>query len=102
MPYAGIRLLPRATVPVVIRHGGKTWTVSYVGDTDRPRFDCQWKTFIIDNDLRCGDACVFELMESSSTNVTLKVHILRGDLPPELRELVDSRGATTNAPADID
>lgn len=36
------------------------------------------------NELKIGDACVFELMECNSTNVRFKVYILRGDFTPEL------------------
>lgn len=94
-------MLPQATGPVVLTYGGKTWTMSYSGDSNRPRFDSGWKAFITDNDLKCGDACVFEKMESSNTN-TFKVHILRVGLPPELQELVDSRGSTAGTPIVLD
>ncbi|KAK6143094.1 hypothetical protein DH2020_023442 [Rehmannia glutinosa] len=68
----------------------------------RPRFGSKWKEFVIDNHLKSGDACVFELIEPVRIYPVLKVHILRGDLPPELLELMDTRGKTANAPIVID
>ncbi|KAK6120760.1 hypothetical protein DH2020_045501 [Rehmannia glutinosa] len=102
LPANVFSVLPRAIIPVVLRHGGKNWTVSYHGDSRRPRFGSKWKEFVIDNHLKSGDACVFELIEPVRIYPVLKVHILRGDLPPELLELMDTRGKTANAPIVID
>ncbi|KAL7083489.1 hypothetical protein ACP275_14G166200 [Erythranthe tilingii] len=94
--------LPRATIPAVLRHGGKTWNVSYCGDAARPRFDYKWKAFVADNNLKIGYGCVFELMESDSKKAVFKVMIVRGDIPPELQALIDSRGKSEAAPIVID
>ncbi|GFP93914.1 B3 domain-containing protein os04g0386900 [Phtheirospermum japonicum] len=102
LPVSGVSLLPRTAVPVVLRHGGKNWTVQYNGDSLRPRFDCKWKYFVIDNKLKQGDACVFEAIDPSPKNLTFKVHILRGELPPEMLALVDIRGKTSESPIVID
>ncbi|KZV21793.1 hypothetical protein F511_02951 [Dorcoceras hygrometricum] len=92
-------LLPRATVPVTLTYNGKEWNSSYRGESSRhPRFDSRWKVFARDNDLKCGDACVFELLENSKENLRFKVIILRCDLPPELVEMVDSRGKSFDSP----
>ncbi|KAL2478450.1 B3 domain-containing protein [Forsythia ovata] len=101
-PVKFIPLLPSARVPVILRHGGKNWNMSYIGNCGFPRFDSNWKTFVLENDLKIGDACVFELMECSSTNLRFKVHVLRGDLPPELLAKVNSRGKTQDAPIVLD
>ncbi|KAI3448970.1 hypothetical protein Pfo_005635 [Paulownia fortunei] len=102
LPTNMLLALPRATVPVALRHGGKNWKLSYIGDSSRPRFDSKWKTFVTENHLKFGDACVFELIEPSSTNLLFKVHILRGDLPPDLLAVVDSRGKTPDTPIVLD
>ncbi|KAL7083490.1 hypothetical protein ACP275_14G166300 [Erythranthe tilingii] len=102
VPVTISNMLPRTTVPVVLRHGGKTWNMSYVGNVVRRRFDSQWKTFVADNNLKVGDGCVFELMESSGTNLVFKVIIARGDIPPQLQELIDSRGKSDEAPIVLD
>lgn len=98
-----VRLLPSATVPVVLSHGGKNWNLSYNGDYKAPRFDSTWKRFVIENHLKLGDACVFELTENSNTNLRFNVHILRlDDMPTELLELMDSFGQTVETPICID
>ncbi|PIN25148.1 hypothetical protein CDL12_02090 [Handroanthus impetiginosus] len=103
IPARIVRELPQATVPVVLRYNCKNWNLSYMGNCSSPRLDSKWKNFVNDNNLKIGDACVFELMENSSSNIRFKVHILRGDLPPELRAKVDGRGqATENNPMQVD
>ncbi|KAL7083487.1 hypothetical protein ACP275_14G166100 [Erythranthe tilingii] len=101
-PASMIRELPRATVPAVLKNGGKTWNMSYCGGGVRPKLDSRWKTFVADNNLKIGDGCVFELMESTGTNLVFKVMIVRGDIPTELQELIDSRGKSGNTPIVLD
>ncbi|URE05334.1 B3 domain-containing protein [Musa troglodytarum] len=72
-------LLPPSTVPVVLSYGSRTWEVVYYGDQSFQRFGCGWKKFVVDNNLKEGDGCVFELMDTG--NIQFKVQILRGDLP---------------------
>ncbi|XP_059645529.1 B3 domain-containing protein Os04g0386900-like [Cornus florida] len=93
-------VLPCATIPVVLSYRGKNWEMVYYGDRSGKRFDSNWKTFIIDNDLKLGDACVFELMECNSKNVKFRVQILRGDFPSELLARVN--GESSNTPIIID
>lgn len=84
---------PRVAVPTVISHGGKKWTLLYHGESKRRHFEfSDWKRFATDNNLKMGDACIFEVMESSDVSVKLRVVILRNTsyLPPEL----DSIGET--------
>lgn len=72
---------------MVLTHGDKEWNMKYDGGNKRHVFDYQgWKRFAADNNLKCNDACIFEVLESSSTIVRLRVVILRNvkDLPPEL------------------
>ncbi|KAG8391336.1 hypothetical protein BUALT_Bualt01G0177200 [Buddleja alternifolia] len=96
LPVKIVKELPKATVPVVLSHGGKNWNMSYVGTCPGQRFDTRWKKFVIDNHLQEGDALVFELMECSKTKIKFKVHILRGDLPHELQMAIDSSGSVDN------
>ncbi|KAI4330331.1 hypothetical protein MLD38_028629 [Melastoma candidum] len=42
---------------------GKTWTLQ-ISKTGRPRFGLDWQKFVADNDLKVGDVCLFELMDS--------------------------------------
>ncbi|KAL8555572.1 hypothetical protein ACS0TY_003394 [Phlomoides rotata] len=54
MPTHMVPFLPRATVPVVLSHGGKNWNLSYNGDYTAPKFDPQWKIFVAENHLKIG------------------------------------------------
>ncbi|KAL8542475.1 hypothetical protein ACS0TY_003364 [Phlomoides rotata] len=85
MPMRLIPLLPDTSMPAVLRHGAKNWTVSYLGGV-KPRFvNRGWRRFVTQNHLKAGDVCVFELKENTGTNLRFKVHILRtDDLPHEL------------------
>ncbi|PIN25149.1 hypothetical protein CDL12_02091 [Handroanthus impetiginosus] len=101
LPARIVRELPKATVPVVLRYNCKNWNLSYIGNCKAPRFDTGWRNFVNDNNLKSGDACVFELKECSPENIRFKVHILRGDLPPELAAAVETHGTKDN-PIDVD
>ncbi|XP_057497147.1 B3 domain-containing protein Os06g0112300-like isoform X3 [Actinidia eriantha] len=81
-------LLPCSRVPVVLTYCGKKWEMVYYGDSNPKRFDRNWKKFAIDTDLKLGDACVFEIVEFSSSNLKFRVQILRGEFPSQLMERV--------------
>lgn len=86
-------------------HGGREWKFQYNGKAKRPRFlVSEWKAFVLDNNLKCEDACIFEVVESTPTMAKLKVVILRGTnlLPPELQAEVDSYGRTPEKAIEID
>ncbi|KAL0429334.1 UNVERIFIED_CONTAM: B3 domain-containing protein [Sesamum radiatum] len=101
LPVRITREFPRTTIPVVLRYNRKNWNLDYIGNSTNPRFDPKWRKFVVDNKLEIGDACVFELMEHNTTNIKFKVHILRGDLPPELQAAINSRG-TMEDPIELD
>ncbi|KAL0425536.1 UNVERIFIED_CONTAM: B3 domain-containing protein [Sesamum radiatum] len=101
LPVRIVRELPRTTIPVVLRYNRENWNLDYIGNCTNPRFDPKWRKFVVDNNLEIGDACVFELMEHSATNIKFKVHILRGELPPELQAAINSRGTVEN-PIELD
>lgn len=94
------RVLPHVVLPVVLNYCGKSWKMVYYGDNAHKRFDPRWKYFVIDNNLKVGDACVFELTECSNSKLKFRVQILRGDFPSEL--LTKAKGVTSNAPINID
>ncbi|KAL3500137.1 hypothetical protein ACH5RR_039230 [Cinchona calisaya] len=71
--------LPSALVPMVLASRGKKWNTFYHGDSSAKRFI--WKRFVIDNDLKIGDCCFFELKECTTAKLEFKVIILRGSLP---------------------
>ncbi|KAK7362472.1 hypothetical protein VNO77_04586 [Canavalia gladiata] len=87
-PSANLQLkLPSVAVPTVLTNRGKSWDMVYNGQRKHRRFTSQgWKMFADDNCLKIGDACIFELIESSDEKVILEVQILRGDIPSEILE----------------
>ncbi|KAH6812287.1 hypothetical protein C2S53_015871, partial [Perilla frutescens var. hirtella] len=106
IPASVAPIFPRVPVPMILTHGGKKWLMSYKGNTRRsPRFEySDWRTFVSDNNLKTKDACIFEVMESSSTILRLRVLILRNidKCPPELDAEIESRGNTPETAIDID
>ncbi|TVU13021.1 hypothetical protein EJB05_46690, partial [Eragrostis curvula] len=92
------RHLPEARVPAVLLCRGQSWPTSYCGDLKVKKLDAAWRGFAVDNQLRIGDAGVFELVdaetEGDKKTVVFRVQVLRGDLPEELT----SKGATSDEP----
>ncbi|XP_058225114.1 B3 domain-containing protein Os04g0386900-like isoform X2 [Rhododendron vialii] len=94
------RALPSSSVPLILSCCGKNWDMVYLGERSQGKLNSGWKTFARDNNLKVGDACVFELMESGSDVIRFRVQILRGDFPPELEERVN--GETSYTPIVLD
>ncbi|CAB4269161.1 unnamed protein product [Prunus armeniaca] len=87
--------LPSCTIPTILTFRGKNWEMIYHGSSSYKRLD-NWKVFAIDNNLKVGDACVFEQLECSSTRLVFRVQILRGDIPSEFLDKLD--GDNVDAP----
>ncbi|XP_020241961.1 B3 domain-containing protein Os04g0386900-like [Asparagus officinalis] len=80
VPRAFHPFLPSSDVPVILSIKTNTWKVRYLGDRSIRRFDGNgWKLFAVDNKLRIGDGCVFELMDKK--NLRLEIKILNGQVP---------------------
>ena len=73
-------------MPVTLTCSGKSWETIYLGKglCFNKFSPSGWKTFVVDNMLKVGDFCVFELMECSDIALNFKVQILRGDFPSVL------------------
>ncbi|XP_057800440.1 B3 domain-containing protein Os04g0386900-like [Salvia miltiorrhiza] len=108
VPKHMFRKLPRDVVPMVLTHGGKKWNMSYNGKVKQHKFESTgWRNFVADNNLECGDACIFELMESGPKGVRLRVVILRNTyyLPPQLQAKIpdgEANGMTPETAIEID
>ncbi|KAF5193987.1 hypothetical protein FRX31_016424 [Thalictrum thalictroides] len=103
IPVKISRLLPEATVPVVLTCRNRNWMTSYTGADTNKRFDVTgWRNFATDNMLKEGDGSFFELMEWSIKLIKFKVHILDGDLPPEELFMKCDTGTTSDAPINIE
>uniref|UniRef100_A0A0A9G5D9 TF-B3 domain-containing protein n=1 Tax=Arundo donax TaxID=35708 RepID=A0A0A9G5D9_ARUDO len=103
IPTRFLRHLPEVRVAAVLLRRGRSWALSYCGDLKCKKLDAAWRDFTVDNRLRVGDACVFELMGSESkgeaknskeTGLVFRVQVLCGGLPEE----ITSRGATSDEP----
>ncbi|XP_047322186.1 B3 domain-containing protein Os06g0112300-like [Impatiens glandulifera] len=82
------RFLPEDNVRAFLEHGGKRWKIVYYGShKNKTRFNGNWKTFAIDNNLNLKDVCLFELMdESSSRCIIFRVEIQKGALPITVKQ----------------
>ncbi|XP_038982890.1 B3 domain-containing protein Os04g0386900-like [Phoenix dactylifera] len=87
VPRRFCSLLPSESVSVFLSCERRTWEMRYCGSSSLKRFDRGWKKFAIDNNLKIGDGCVFELTDHK--NMKFQVRILRGEIPSPV---VDSAG----------
>lgn len=103
MPPHIVPICPRRVVPMILTHSGNKWNTSYNGKAKQHKFEASgWRSFVVDNKLELGDACIFEVMEPSTESFRLKVIILRNIeyLPPELETNGD--GMTPESAIEID
>ncbi|MED6169743.1 hypothetical protein PIB30_024115 [Stylosanthes scabra] len=87
MPLSNTLPLPAAEVLAILNCGSKSWHMRYcrLGKSSNRFFNHRgWKKFAVENGLKDGDACVFELKESSEEKLVFQVQILRGDIPETL------------------
>ncbi|RWW52742.1 hypothetical protein BHE74_00040827, partial [Ensete ventricosum] len=96
LPRRFYPFLPSACVPVTLSYGNRTWKMKYSGKGILRRLCSGWKKFAVDTDLKVGDGCVLELMDS--TNILFKVQILRQGVLP----VKSDKGLSPDAPISID
>uniref|UniRef100_A0ACD5YUX7 Uncharacterized protein n=1 Tax=Avena sativa TaxID=4498 RepID=A0ACD5YUX7_AVESA len=79
MVYASA-CLPDKTQPLLLQLEGrkKQWpaTLSVTSRNTRRVYD-GWKEFTMDNKLKAGDICLFEVSSRNSTSLTMTVHLVR-------------------------
>ncbi|KAL1547474.1 hypothetical protein AAHA92_23949 [Salvia divinorum] len=108
VPSHMVPICPRQVVPMILTHGSKNWNMSYNGKAKQHRFEAGgWRSFVADNKMELGDACIFEVMEPSMESFRLRVIILRNIeyLPPELEANVpdtQADGMTPESAIEID
>lgn len=102
MPAKMIQELPSKAVPVVLRYRGKKWNMVYLGANKAKRFDrAGWKAFVLDNNLKEGYGCFFELSECSETRIEFRVQVIRTEGIPHL-DGAPGVGRTPDKPIMID
>jgi hypothetical protein len=64
---------------IVIGEEDKTWDVKFKfnADSNRTMISAGWGPIVEEYDLKVGDICVFEMIDS--TNISFKVHIVRAN-----------------------
>lgn len=84
--------MPGDSVRAILFCGEKMWEVHFCCHKDYKYFRGGWKAFAVDNHMRMGDGCVFELMDKKKMH--FKVQILRGDAPDLRGEGGDGRSSS--------
>ncbi|KAL6002173.1 hypothetical protein ACLOJK_037621 [Asimina triloba] len=79
VPQKFVKFLPLAEVPMILHCRDKRWEMKYYGNRQFSVFDYNWKYFAVDNNLKVGDALIFELIDDKK--VEFKVQILDGKIP---------------------
>ncbi|XP_047329787.1 B3 domain-containing protein Os04g0386900-like [Impatiens glandulifera] len=102
LPVKMQKHLPFASIPIVLTYCGKLWEVMYLGDYTFRRFDAKWKKYVEDNDLKVGDAVVFELDESRNGCTRFRTQILRGDYPARIMNNRNGETSETSIVIDED
>ncbi|XP_060970503.1 B3 domain-containing protein REM19-like [Cannabis sativa] len=81
-PFAKTYLSKSQDVILKVQNGRRTWSVDYIcrqyKGSSSTRFDCGWKAFVRDNDLKVGDVCAFVLKKSIGI-ILFEVVIFHGD-----------------------
>ncbi|GJN33630.1 hypothetical protein PR202_gb22250 [Eleusine coracana subsp. coracana] len=102
VPKSLAPFLPPSTVPATLTWRGRSWDMRFTGGRQIQRLEAGWRGFALDNGLRLGDGCVFELLDGAAGGGTVKfiVQVLRADIPPAIRERAG--GYTSSSPIEID
>ena len=72
--------------------------MKYSGHLALKRINSGWREFALDNHLKVGDGCVYELMDSEK--LKFRVQILSGEVPP--RSAYEVAGRSSDNPITID
>ncbi|KAJ1270638.1 hypothetical protein BS78_06G068000 [Paspalum vaginatum] len=100
VPRSLAPFLPATTVPAAVTRRGRSWGMRFTGGRQIQRLEAGWRAFAVDNGLRLGDGCVFELVDGKPEGVVFRVQVLRADIPPAIRERAG--GYTSSSPILID
>jgi hypothetical protein len=100
VPKSLAPFLPGTTVPATVTWHGRSWEMRFTGGRQIQRLEAGWRGFALDNGLKLGDGCVFELVDGRAERVVFRVQVLRADIPAEIRERAG--GYTSSSPILID
>ncbi|KAF0924989.1 hypothetical protein E2562_015052 [Oryza meyeriana var. granulata] len=100
VPRSFAPFLPSKTAPATLAWRGRSWGMRFTGGRLIQRLEAGWRGFAVDNDLRLGDGCVFELVDGGGELVTFRVQVLRAEIPARIRGRAG--GYTSATPIVID
>uniref|UniRef100_I1P630 TF-B3 domain-containing protein n=1 Tax=Oryza glaberrima TaxID=4538 RepID=I1P630_ORYGL len=103
VPRSFAPLLPSRTTPATLSWRGRSWGMRFTGGRLIQRLEAGWRGFAVDNDLRLGDGCVFELLVGGGgeqERVEFRVQVLRAEIPARIRGRAG--GYTSATPIVID
>ncbi|KAF7127870.1 hypothetical protein RHSIM_Rhsim11G0170400 [Rhododendron simsii] len=72
-PFSQTHFPPFRTHIVLRNSKGKGWVVTVIPVAGRHSFSGGWRSFVVDNGLKEGDACIFELVKRTE----MHVHVFR-------------------------
>ncbi|XP_047064410.1 B3 domain-containing protein Os04g0386900-like [Lolium rigidum] len=100
VPRSLASFLPSKSTPATLTWQGRSWEMRFTGGRLIQRLDAGWKSFALDNALRLGDGCVFELEAGDGESVVFRVQVLRAEIPAGIRERAG--GYTASSPLLLD
>ncbi|XP_020244817.1 B3 domain-containing protein Os04g0386900-like [Asparagus officinalis] len=98
IPKCFRHFLPNYSVQVILSCGDRSWRVKYSGQLFLKRITTGWREFALDNKLKVGDGCIYELLDRK--HLEFRVQILRGEVPPMFA--CDLYGRSSDRPVIID
>ncbi|XP_040379035.1 B3 domain-containing protein Os04g0386900-like [Oryza brachyantha] len=100
VPRSFAPFLPSKTAPATVTWRGRSWGMRFTGGRLIQRLEAGWRGFAVDNDLRLGDGCVFELVDGGGDRVEFRVQVLRAEIPARITGRAG--GCTSATPIVID
>ncbi|KAK8916178.1 B3 domain-containing protein [Platanthera zijinensis] len=79
IPENFLEFLPPSSTSLILSCREKEWVVRCIAYARSKVIRSGWKQFAIDNKLKIGDGCVFELLDDDE--MKLRVQILSGEVP---------------------
>lgn len=98
VPRSFAPFLPSKSVLATLIWQDRSWEMRFTGGRLVQRLEAGWRSFAVDNNLRLGDGCVFELVDGE--RVVFRVQVLHADIPVRIRERAG--GYTSSSPIVID
>ncbi|XP_044970030.1 B3 domain-containing protein Os04g0386900-like [Hordeum vulgare subsp. vulgare] len=100
VPRSLAPFLPPKPTPATLTWQGRSWEMRFTGGRQVQRLEAGWRSFALDNALRLGDGCVFELVGGDGEGIVFRVQVLRAEIPASIRQRAG--GYTPSSPIVLD